>query len=1205
MAHPESKKDLELSQLLDEALSQLRQGKGIDPKFWKARDPQNANLLSLLETMRHLDSAAESWRFFSTAPTTSLPPSRDPNPDTPTPGTVADHVPEREGDPRDPKSLPPDSLPQAKPLPERIGRYRILRRLGRGGMGTVYQAEDPDLQRTVALKVPRLDRMEDDKFAWQRFVREARAAAKIRHPHVCPIYDVGEHDGVPFVVMAYVEGRSLADRLADGERLADDEAVQLISQVAEALAVVHEQGIIHRDLKPANILLDGAGQAVLTDFGLARPTEDVEHLTAEGTLLGTPRYMAPEQAAGETQRVGIGTDIYSLGVILYELLVGRLPFKGPLASLLYQVAYEHTPPPSQFRENLNKDLERIILKAMARRPEDRYRDARELLRALNEWRTSSNVTIRDTDETKPIAPTSPATVVRSDLPGGCSVKVLVSRPHAASGELSIKVSEQRQTKRKRRRLTVRITVAFSLLFAVVGLGSLAWYGLLGLTLERQSEVAWQPENRPAGEKLFAEAQNERGRVLLEKGDLAQAIAAFQEALRLKKDFPEAHNNLGSALEKKGDLNGAIAACNEALRLKKDFPEAHYNLGKALYAKKNLKGAIDEYQQAIALNPTYVLPYNDLGNVLRDKKDLAGAIAAYQKAITIDPKCALAHINLGAALKAQGDLKGAIACYTKALTLDPKLALAHTNLGVALKAQGNVKGAVASYRKALESDPTFAPAHYNLGVALQAQGDVSGAVACYQKALDLDPKYAKAHNNLGNALYRQGDVKGAIVCYHMALELDPKDALAHNNLGAALADQGDVKGAIPCYQKALDLDPKYAKAHNNLGNALQAQRDLKGAIACYHKALDLDPKYARAYYNLGLALKAQGNLQEAIASYKKSLALDPKYALAHYNLANALKTQGDLKGAIACYKKALDLDPKLAQAHYNLGNALYEQGDVQGAIACFTKALEPDPKDAKVHTDLGKALADKGDLAGAIAAFQEALRLKKDFPEAHCNLGLALLRQGRFTDALAALKQGHQLGSKNPRWLYPSAKWVQNCERLIALDGRLKAVLKQEEKVTPAEGLEFARLCHYKRLYTASARFYQEAFTAQPKWAQDLQRGYRYNAACMAALAGCGKGTDAAKLDAKERARWRQQALDWLRADLALWAKNFDEDAFQQDSMEPKVLAQRVLQHWQQDADLAGVRDDKALMELPEAERAAWQQFWVDVNDLLNKAQGKP
>src|SRR5262249_30096661 len=188
--------------------------------------------------------------------------------------------------------------------------------------------------------------------------------------------------------------------------------------------------------------------------------------------------------------------------------------------------------------------------------------------------------------------------------------------------------------------------------------------------------------------------------------------------------------------------------------------------------------------------------------------------------------------------------------------------------------------------------------------------------------------------------------------------------------------------------------------------------------------------------------------------------------------------------------------------------------------------------AEPHYNLGTALHRKGRLDEAIAAYRDAIHLKKDYPEAHCNLGHILRQQGEFRKALESLRRGHELGSKDPRWPYPSAQWVRQCERLVELDGQLPGVLAgKTTPASPGERIELAGLCSLKRLHRAAARFYEGAFAADPQPLDDLGAAHRYNAACAAALAGCGQGKDADKFDGKERARLRRQALDWLRAAL--------------------------------------------------------------------------
>jgi serine/threonine protein kinase len=282
----------------------------------------------------------------------------------------------------------------ARPLPEKIGRYQIVERIGAGGMGTVYKAHDPHLNRTVAVKLPIIDMPAQDRvMRLERFQREARSAAQVWHPHVCPIYDVGEDQGQPFVVMAYVEGQSLAERLAQHGRFEDvAAAVVLVRQVLDALEAVHGHGIVHRDLKPGNIMLDAAGRAVLTDFGLARPEYEAAHLTSDGAIVGTPAYMAPEQAAGQSARIGPWTDLYSVGVVFFQMLTGRLPFEGPALAVLAKILHDPPPPLGSLRPYLDPGLETILLKALGKEPEGRFRSARQFSDALGALATTTSTT---------------------------------------------------------------------------------------------------------------------------------------------------------------------------------------------------------------------------------------------------------------------------------------------------------------------------------------------------------------------------------------------------------------------------------------------------------------------------------------------------------------------------------------------------------------------------------------------------------------------------------------------------------------------------------------------------------------------------------------------------------------------------------------------------------------------------------------------
>jgi serine/threonine-protein kinase len=229
-------------------------------------------------------------------------------------------------------------------------------------------------------------------------------------------------------------------------------------------------------------------------------------------------------------------------------------------------------------------------------------------------------------------------------------------------------------------------------------------------------------------------------------------------------------------------------------------------------------------------------------------------------------------------------------------------------------------------------------------------------------------------------------------------------------------------------------------------------------------------------------------------------------------------------------------------------------------------------------------------------------LEPKLAQAHCNLGLALRQQGSLQQSLASLRRGHALGARRPGWRYPSAQWVKEGERLAELEPQLPAFLKAERQPqSAAEALELAWLCQqpFKQRYAAAARFYRDAFAAEPKLADDVRSGRRYNAACAAALAGCGRGKDVPKPDAKERSRLRAQALAWLRADLNAW-----QDVLAKAPKRARPSVAQTLQHWQMDADLAGVRDKAALEQLPEAERQDWAKLWGEVATLRTRASSK-
>jgi tetratricopeptide (TPR) repeat protein/serine/threonine protein kinase len=696
----------------------------------------------------------------------------------------------------------------------------------------------------------------------------------------------------------------------------------------------------------------------------------------------------------------------------------------------------------------------------------------------------------------------------------------------------------------------------------------------------------------------------------------EAIGYYRAAVALRPESPGVRLNLGSALEDQGRLDEAIAAFREALRLQEDYPEAHFNLGKALQNKGRPDEAIAAFRAAIGSKQHFSEAYkahNGLGKALQKKGRLDEAIAAYRAALRSKqhfPEAYLVQANLAQALRAQGRLDEAIAAYRECLRLKEDFPEARNDLGLALQDKGELDEAIAAYREAIGSKQVFLEAykaHYNLGNALRDQGRLGEAIDEYREAIRLKKDYAEVHNALGALLSGQKhDYDNAIVEFREAIRIKKEDACAHLNLGSALLGKGRVVEAIAEYQEAIRIRKDFPMAHYGLGDALKAKGRLDEAIAAYRQALRLKEDYPEAHCNLGLALQTKGRLDEAIAAYRQALASKqhfPGAHIAHYNLGNALRAKGRLDEAIVEYREALRLKKDDPEANCNLGSALLARGRPDEAIAAYRQALASKqhfPGAHIAHYNLGNVLKTKGHLGQAIAEYREAIRIKKDYAEAHCNLGHALVQKGQFRDGAEELRRGHELGSRNPRWTYPSAQWVRNAERLAELEARLPQLLKGEKQpADAAERLTLASLCQeHKQRYAAAARWYAEAFAADPKLLADVRLGHRYNAACAAALAGCGQGQDAGGLGEKERARLRGQALEWLRAEL-----KGVRCLLEKEPAKARPAVARRLQHWLGDPDFSGVRGPDALARLPAAERQAWQGLWADVAGTLARAQG--
>jgi serine/threonine-protein kinase len=685
------------------------------------------------------------------------------------------------------------------------------------------------------------------------------------------------------------------------------------------------------------------------------------------------------------------------------------------------------------------------------------------------------------------------------------------------------------------------------------------------------------------------------RALEVAGDEARAERLLRAAVRARPQEVVLRSLLGELMERQWPPRWREAVeCYEATRALR--PQLGSALARALVQSGRVEDGLALFERLVKEKPDNPWLHLAWGNALLDQGRFKEAEAKNREAIRLQPDDPDAHNNLGAALWSQGEFKDAEAAFREALLLKPDYPLARYNLGVVLGDQGRYKEAEAQYREAIRLQSDYPKAHNNLGNALSRQGRYKEAEAQYREALRLQPDDPKAHGNLGATLRSQGKFKEAEAECREAIRLQPYYPEAHGNLGAVLHDQGRYKEAEAAFREAIRLQPDDPVAHFNLGNALNGQDRHKEAETELREAIRLKPDYLEAYNNLGYALIGQGRHKEAEAELRKAIRLKPDYPQVHSSLGAVLLDQGRFKEAEAECREAIRLRPDDPEAHNTLGVALSNQGRFKEAEAECRQAIRLKSAFPKAHYDLGVVLGRQGNHKEAEAEYREAIRLQPDYPQAHGNLGAALSNQGRFREAIAAFREILRIAAPGDPQCRIAEERIRQCERLIKLDRKLSAVLQGEaEPASAAERLALAELCRApsKRLHAAASRFYTDAFAADPKLAANLQQQHRYNAACSAALAAVGQGEDARLLPDQVAHRLRRQALDWLKDDLAAYAK-----LAERDQPAVKQAVRQRLTHWRQDADLASVRD--ALDRLPEAERQAWRQLWDDVTTLLKQ-----
>jgi len=1104
-----------------------------------------------------------------------------------------------------------------------IGPYKLLQPIGEGGMGTVYMAEQTvPVRRLVALKVIKAGL--DSRHVLARFGAERQALALMDHPNIAKVLDAGTTDaGRPYFVMELVKGVPIT-RFCDEHGLSTRERLELAMPVCQAIQHAHQKGVIHRDLKPSNILValyDDKPVPKVIDFGVAKATgrrlSEETLYTEFGAVVGTLEYMSPEQAQLNQLDIDTRSDIYSLGVLLYELLTGSTPLdrkrlkEAAFLEVLRVIREEESPRPSMRLSTteelpsiaacrsieprklsglLRRELDWIVMKALEKDRNRRYETANELARDVERY-------LHD----EPVLACPPSAWYRF----------------------------RKFTRRHKAGLRIAAAAALVLLLAVGGVTWALWDRATRRTeLSKRMAETEQTVNaaliqtdqwgKQAGEATGATSQEADAVLALWRqagASLAQAETALKtgtagDRLRQRvRDVQEQLERGRTQAERKAAL---FRDLDEARMTRSILTETHFDYAGAAtkyaaafaaYGLELKPGRTDELALRVraeqpAMREALVVALDDWRDVAARAKtvELANLVWALAAAVDDDPW----RRRYRAAATARGSTAlRALSGEAHRLTLPPSSL--HL-LAMSLNSQDAPDEAMALLRWARGRHLTDFWIHFELGSLLEHAEDKSPvileeAIGCYRTALALRPAAGAAHNNLGNCLHHRKQRDEAMAEYRKAIDLDPRNSVAHTNVGDLLGEKNQLDEAMAEYRKAIDLDPKYATAHHNLGLTLYHKNQLDEAIIEYRKAIDLDPKNALAHNNLGGALQAKNQSDEAMAEYRKAIDLDPKYAPAHNNLGNVLRAKNQLDEATAEFRTAFGLDPTYAVAHFNLGLALRDKNQLDEAMAEYRQAINLDPKLARAYFDLGNALRHKGRLDDAVAEYKKAIDLRPDHAEPHCNLADIFRLQGQLSASLDFYKRGHALGTKRHDWHYPSAQWVADAERRVQLEAKLADILAG--KVTATDQGELPGLlevCRLQRRHAAAARLYADAFTADPKLGDDLSAFHRYNAACCAALAAAGQGTDADNLDDQEQSRLRQQASAWLRADLEQWSKQREGG-----NAEDRQVMRDTLVNWQRDTDLAGVRDAAALKNLPAQEQESWRKLWADIAELVKKA----
>jgi tetratricopeptide (TPR) repeat protein/serine/threonine protein kinase len=941
---------------------------------------------------------------------------------------------------------------------QRVGAYLLVEPLGEGGMGTVWRAEQVEpVRRQVALKLIKAGM--DSRQVIARFEAERQALALMDHPNIARVLDGGaDAAGRPYFVMDLFAGVPIT-RFCEERRLALRQRLELFAQVCEAIQHAHQKGVIHRDIKPSNVLValqDGRAVPKVIDFGIAKAIEpkpgEPTVFTQQGGFLGTLEYMSPEQSARSAGGVDTRSDIYSLGVLLYELLTGGTPLsrqlleESSLADILRVIADGETPKPStRLRETgaarVSGELDWIVMKALEKDRDRRYATASDLGEDVRRFLADEPVLAGP-----PSALYRLRKLARRRRGALTAASVLVAALLVAIGGIGWAVGDRaaRKTEAERvasdRRARVHATVQELLGAADQQMAARSWSEALA-TVRRADAAATSGE---------ADAATARGvRVLLEdlefverldriRSEQAMWIGSGSDGTSSVREYEQAFLEHGVDLEG-SSVESAIERLGRTPSLAIPLAAGLDDLARRQLEATRLSAACARYVLvANALDPEplrsriraacNILDAEEL-QCLADSVDaprlhpativnLARALSPVQPqtSIRLLREAQRAHpgdfwvaFELGHALLSQKDFEGALLYYTAAVAIRPDSAAAHSNLGYVLinKPTRDVAGAFACFRRTLELEPSLAMGHVNMCRVLIELRRPAEALAAIRRALALDPGCAMAWVGLGQLQLLAHQVEEAGNAYQRALELEPKLVAALAGASDVLRAQGKLPEAIARARQAVAAGPREAGGYISLGNALAESRAWAPSAEAFRKAIEIEPGNAIATGNLGNVLgnsKDPARREEAVALCRKSVELDPGYAVGQLCLGTALLRADQKEAAVAAYRKAVELDPTLCVAYFNLGQVLSTLNRADEALDAYRKVVELDPGNANAYHSLGVTLRALGRHEESLAAKRRAAEIEPAVAMRHMVVADSLYELQRYDESAAACRK---------------------------------------------------------------------------------------------------------------------------------------------------------------------------------------------------------